>query len=260
MAEISGGEIHQRLKKAFSQAMRSGGEIAASVVATSLAGHEHDAPWIKENFSRLVEHIQQEVYREYLEAEHAAGGAAIRSVFSDLVDPDASAQDVLDLISGNFFALDRFFLSLTQGRKPRAGSTFEYLIRELFSRLDYPFTQQAIINGQPDFVLPSETHFRNNAMDSIIFTVKRTLRERWRQIISEGTRGLGFFLATIDEKIAVRDLPEMLAARIYVVVPTRIKECREDYKAAANVITFEQFFSYYLDPAMQRWRASKIIE
>jgi hypothetical protein len=64
-----------------------------------------------------------------------------------------------------------------------------------------------------------------------------------------------FFLATIDEGIAVRDLEAMLESRISVVVPTRIKTIRPDYEAAVNVITFEHFFQYHLDPAMERWRA-----
>ena len=96
-------------------------------------------------------------------------------------------------------------------------------------------------------------------MDVVIFTVKRTLRERWRQIVTEGTRGLGFFLATIDEGIAQRDLTDMLASRINLVVPTRIKTIREDYEQAPNVITFEDFFQYHLDPAMRRWEASGVI-
>ena len=70
---------------------------------------------------------------------------------------------------------------------------------------------------------------------------------------------MGFFLATIDEGIAVRDLKEMLASRIYLVVPTRIKAIRDDYASAPNVITFENFFAYYLDPAMIRWRAAGVI-
>ena len=156
---------------------------------------------------------------------------------------------------GDYFrALDRFFLRLTQGRRPRAGGAFEYLLRELFVRLRYPFASQPIINGQPDFVMPSIEHFRANPPDCIIFTVKRTLRERWRQIVTEGTRGLGFFLATIDEDVAERDLPEMMSSRINLVVPGRIKSARVDYKNAPNVITFEDFFRFYLDPAMDRWR------
>lgn len=78
--------------------------------------------------------------------------------------------------------------------------------------------------------------------------------------MTEGTRGLGFFLATIDEGIAVRDLDAMLQSRIYIVVPSRIKALRSDYEAAVNVITFEHFFQFYLDPAMQRWRAAGVVE
>jgi hypothetical protein len=77
--------------------------------------------------------------------------------------------------------------------------------------------------------------------------------------VTEGTRGLGFYLATIDEQIAVRDLEAMLESRIHVVVPTRIKRIRPDYEAAVNVITFEHFFQFYLDPAMLRWRAAGVV-
>lgn len=123
-----------------------------------------------------------------------------------------------------------------------------------------PFFQpRATINGQPDFILPSIENFKKDPPDCIIFTVKRTLRERWRQIVTEGTRGLGFFLATIDENIASRDLAEMHKSRIRLVVPTRVKASREDYKEAPNVIIFENFFRDYLDPAMTRWKNAGII-
>ncbi len=96
-------------------------------------------------------------------------------------------------------------------------------------------------------------------MDCVVFTVKRTLRERWRQIVTEGAPGLGFFLATIDEGIAARDLQEILDSRIILVVPKRVKQSRPDYTAAMNVITFEFFFEHHLDPAMKRWLASNLI-
>lgn len=172
----------------------------------------------------------------------------------------SGAQHSASVIADNFPAFDRFFLGLTQGRRVRAGKAFELVIRTLFVLLKYPFTAQAVINGQPDFILPSVEHYRRNPMDVIIFTVKRTLRERWRQIVTEGTRGLGFFLATIDEDVAQRDLADMMASRINLVVPTRIKTIREDYQKAANVITFEDFFQYHLDPAMQRWESSQVIK
>src|SRR5687768_15409127 len=189
-------EITKALSKAFQSKIPPGGIIIDRAIGACLAGHEHDAAWIKEHFSELVGTVQAQAYAEYLKAEGEAGAFAIRSVFSPLAGPQGSADVLLDLFRDHFAGLDKFFLALTQGRRPRAGKAFETLIKRLFIKLDYPFSAQAIINGQPDFVLPSVEHYKRNAMDCIVFTVKRTLRERWRQIVTEGTRGLGFFLAT----------------------------------------------------------------
>lgn len=95
-------------------------------------------------------------------------------------------------------------------------------------------------------------------MDCIIFTIKRILRERWRQIVTESTRGLGFFLATIDDKVGKNDLDAMRESRVYLVVPKRLKLENELYAAALNVIAFEDFFKLYLDPAMERWKAQRV--
>jgi hypothetical protein len=252
-------EIHEQLRVAFQKRIPTGQAIAARAVERALSGHETDSKWIKRNFSNLVENVQLDAYREYLEAEGIIGGGVLAEVLMPLVGRDPKPEDFAAVLTTYFVSLDRFFLGLTQGRRPRAGNAFEILIREVFERLGYPFTRQAIINGQPDFLLPSVGHYGKNPMDCIIFTVKRTLRERWRQIVTEGTRGLGFFLATIDEDVAQRDLKDMLAARINLVVPARIKTIRPDYQTAVNVITFEDFFEYHLDPAMKRWKANKVI-
>ena len=94
-------------------------------------------------------------------------------------------------------------------------------------------------------------------MDCIVFTAKRTLRERWRQIVTEGTRGLGFFLATIDDGVSQNQLDEMKRNRIYLVCPKHIKD--DFYREAINVITFSSFFEDHLDPAMKRWKKSGVI-
>lgn len=249
-------EVLKLLKKAFARHIPSGHTIAAAAVRNAIAGHENDPGWIKSNFSILVESVQIAAYETYLEVEKRIGQAALSEVFLPLLSEHATASDALRIVGENFYALDKFFLGLTQGRRPRAGAAFELLIREAFKLLGYPYTAQAVIDGQPDFILPSVEHYRSNPMDAIIFTVKRTLRERWRQIVTEGTRGLGFYLATIDEGVSQKDLNDMLATRIYLVVPHRIKmEC---YPTVANVIAFEHFFQYYLDPAMERWRAAGV--
>lgn len=252
-------EVLALLANGFQRRIPPGRAIAAWAVANSLGDRDRDVEWIKQNFSLLVEQVQADAYEEYKRVERIAGAETIAEVFIGLLGGQ-SAEETVNLFGTHFFALDRFFLGLTQGRRPRAGKTFEYLIKELFVRLRYPFSSQPIINGQPDFLLPSIEHFERFAADCIIFTVKRTLRERWRQIVTEGTRGLGFFLATIDENVAERDLAEMLRSRVTLVVPERIKRLRDDYEQAPNVVSFEHFFRFYLDPAMERWRDARIID
>ncbi len=249
-------DILEALSNAFRSRIPSGARIIDRAIDKCLAGHENDAGWIKANFSELIERTQAEGYSEYLKAESEAGAFAMRSAFTPLLGPSASADALLELMGSHFGALDKFFLALTQGRRPRAGKAFETALKRLFIKLEYPFTGQALIDGQPDFLLPSIEHYKLNAMDCIIFTAKRTLRERWRQIVTEGSRGLGFFLATIDAEVAVSQLGEMLHHRIYLVVPTTMKSSIEHYRTAPNVITFEDFFRFHLDPSMERWKAS----
>lgn len=248
-------EILATLKGRFN--VPGGMEICTDAMRVLLGDNADNQEWIKANFSTLVNDIQIAAYERYLSLETPAAAYAIRRTFSELLPANASAEDLFKVIEENIWVFDRFFLGLTQGRRPRAGKAFEQIITVLFNTLGYPYTPQPIINGQPDFLLPNEEHYGRNAMDCIIFTVKRTLRERWRQIITEGTRGHMFFLATIDENVAARDLPEMLASRIYLVMPEKIRA--EFYPSEENVISFETFFAQHLDPAMKRWRANGVI-
>jgi hypothetical protein len=232
-------EVLQALKNEFSALIPSGRAIAAAAVAAALSGHELDQAWIKENFSRLVESVQEDAYFYYLDAEQRSWESAFRNVFGQMVDREGTVDDLLNLISSNFYALDKFFLSRTNSRRVRAGIAFELLLDTLFTKLHYPFTPQPRIDGNPDFVLPSIEHYQNHSADAIVFTAKRTLRERWRQIVTEGARGLGFFLATIDEGVSSGDLAEMRLSRIYLVVPERMKSGIPRYQSALNVISFE---------------------
>jgi hypothetical protein len=252
-------EVFNLLRTAFQRKIPSGQRIIRGATEAVLGDQGGDPAWIKANFSDLIEHIQTYAYKHYLNAEDEVGQQVMAEVFLPIITADTKADDALRLVFGHFKALDKFYLSLTQGRRTRAGSAFEYVIRDLFERLQYPFTRQALIDGTPDFLLPSIEHYRRHAADCIIFTAKRTLRERWRQIVTEGRRGLGFFLATIDGTVSARDLGEMNESRIYLVLPERLKRETDRYQDAPNVISFEHFFRFYLDPAMDRWRNAGLL-
>lgn len=246
-----------RMFKAIGITSPSG--IADKAVKRVLGDTGGDPAYITENFSELVEQLQITAYDIYLEEQEKTGQRVIQEYLQTNIPESADRDEIITEAAAAFDELDKFFLSLTQSRRQRAGVAFEDIIETLFKRLNYPFDEQPVLNGQPDFVLPSEAHFRTNAMDCIIFTSKRTLRERWRQIVTEGMRGLGFFLASIDEKVSSQQLEAMLEHRIYLVLPDSIIEKYEKYQDAVNAISFETFFRDHLDPAMTRWKANKVI-
>jgi len=214
--------------------------------------------YIKDNFSEMVVQTSEQAYETYQKKEKSAWKHAIKEYVENELD-EYDKESTISFLQENFDTFDDFFLSLTQSRKSRAGSGFEDIIKILFKKLKYPFSEQCVIDGKPDFILPSKEYYDRNPPDCIIFTAKRTVRERWRQIVTEGTRGRGFFLATLDDKISSKQLKDMLANRIYLVVPKDVKNTNEEYTKAVNVIIFEEFFTDHLDPAMERWKKARVI-
>jgi hypothetical protein len=214
---------------------------------------------IKANFDALLGETEREAYRLYLSYQHKYGEKVFDVFVKELIK-SGELKNLKDAgkVLGKYFELfDKFYLSISQSRKTRAGKGFEKIHNSLFKILSYPFDEQIVINGKPDFLMPSAKHYSKNPMDCIIFTAKRTLRERWRQIVTEGTRGLGFYLATIDKDVSSAQLNEMLNHRIYLVCPENIK--KEFYKGKVNVLSFRQFFKDHLDPKMKSWKRNKII-
>lgn len=229
-----------KLFDAFKDNMPDNSLLCSNAANIVLSDYNEDD--IKKNFSTLVSKMQDEIYQQYLYAQKAAG----QKVFDDIISEVGTV---------NFEEVDSFMMSIFQSRKSRAGKAFEFTIREMFSRLSYPFAEQVNVNGAtPDFIMPSEEYFRKRPLDSIIFTAKRTLRERWRQVVTEANQGYSFFLATIDTKIAPNQLKQAADHKIYIIVPESIKSENPYYQDAYNVLSFEEFFEHHLDPALKRWK------
>lgn len=222
--------------------------------ARNIAKMYPDLSRLKSDFDRLVFETEQEVYKVYLKHESHYGPAVLSAFMEYLVHSGElkSLGQAGAVVSRYFGLFDKFFLSLGQSRRSRAGRAFETIHNSLFKRLNYPFDQQKVINGKPDFLMPSEVYFKKNPQDCIIFTAKRTLRERWRQVTTEGAHGAGFFLATIDTKVSDNALRGMVANRITLVVPEKIRVA--SYQDKDNVLSFRQFFEDHLDPAVERWK------
>ncbi|GJM41507.1 MAG: hypothetical protein DHS20C20_17890 [Ardenticatenaceae bacterium] len=255
------GDPKQFAREIFSVAktsIPSGREIAKIAIDEIFKAYGDDLEKIKANASTIVASVQSRAYEIYLSYEASASAAALKQAISAQLPPGATSNDLFEYMAENFAIFDKFFLSLTQSRKPRAGSAFEDVVSALLQSLGYPFTPQPeLAESRPDYVLPSIEYYNSYAADCIIFTCKRTLRERWRQVVTEGGTGQSFFLGTIDEKLTSDELSKMKDRRVIVVVPKEVEETK--YAKYANVISFERFFLHHLDPAMARWKAGGIV-
>ncbi len=256
-ALLEDARVTAALKTAFQRVMAPNEAIRTKALADVLGTHADDRVWIKTHMSEIVSGFEDAAHYAYRLSEAEAQGQALRQVFGGMVAENAPARDLLDALVRNASVLDKFCLGIAQGRKARAGSALEGCLSSLFDLLGYPYSSSPVINGKPDFVFPSVEHYRRHATDCIVFTCKRTLRERWRQIITEGARGAHFFLATLDPDVRAPDLQEMRENRVNLVVPEGIRAAR--YAEHPNVISFESFVLDHADPAMTRWQRNGVI-
>lgn len=210
---------------------------------------------MKTDFDGLLQEIEKEAYKIYLKEEESY----VKKVITAFVKKKIKkGQSELRFLLDNERVFAGIYLSLIQGRKNRAGKTLERILSLLFEKAGYPFTYQPPnIDGRPDYIMPSVEYYHRSPLNSIVFTSKRKLRERWRQIVTEGMRGIGFYLGTIDEDLSPPELTAMTAHHIFVVCPREIK--RKRYPNASNVLSYEQFFQEHLEPKLRIWRREKII-
>lgn len=245
------GELH----RAFVDRMPSAVAIAEYAVEQCLSDRGSDAAWLKAHFSVIADTAMLSAQERYLDAQRHAAKAAFFNVLVPMVGERATADEFVGILADNFQSLDKFFVSLGQARHPHIVKTFELLVCKLIA-VAYDGAAQAVLRGQPDFILPSVEQFRRDPASCLVFTVKKNVRERWRQVVSEAHHPRAFYIATLDEEVSKLDLFEMEAAHIHLVVTQRVKQNRNDYNVAANVITFEDLCAQHLDPAIERWSAA----
>ena len=194
----------------------------------------------KNNFSFHFQFLHDQIYKEFLILQSKAFNKAFEN---DLYHKELS-----------FERFDSFFLSLSNSRKVRSGAVFEKILERMLTHLSYPLDiQKKVDNKKVDFVLPSINFYNNDPLNSILLSAKRTLRERWKQVVPEANKSNLFFLATIDEDITADQLKEMQKHRVFIVNTKKNINYISHYKEANNMISFEHFIDFYLDHQMKSW-------
>ncbi len=158
-----------------------------------------------------------------------------------------------ELISRGFATVEDFITTANQvlnRRKSRAGKSLEHHLAAIFDGNGLAYQEQVVTEGnkKPDFLFPSQEAYHNLSypVDKLIsLAAKTTCKDRWRQVINEADRlrGKDKFLCTLQQGISARQMDEMQAEHVVLVVPkpyiTTYPKDRQN-----RIWTLNQFVSY----------------
>lgn len=215
-------------------------QLATQAQTEWLSQHRHNSldPFAIESPGDAVMRISRDIeYALFKRAELRKRAAQVAGLLLRGQDP------VTALVRG-FGKLDGLFLSAAQTRKSRAGRSFEQHVQRLLVDGRVRHQAQAVLGGRrPDFVLPDvATLNRAEDRDTLILSLKTTLRERWKQLGLERPHA-PVFLATVDDRVSIPAIEEMARNDIVLVVPESLKKSKEAvYDKQDQVITFRDFF------------------
>ncbi len=147
------------------------------------------------------------------------------------------------------------FLSIRQSRMQRGGKDFELQLGHMLDLIRVPY-QKVKRAYRVDFMIPSDEFFKTNPSAAAILSAKRTLRERWRQVVEElfNMRAPNIFLATADEKIS-KDKAEEICGKwlIHLVVWDHVKA--DAFANEPRVLGYTEWASSRVRILRQFWPA-----
>jgi hypothetical protein len=122
-----------------------------------------------------------------------------------------------------------FSLSVQNRRKARAGQALENHLEAVFlaQGIRYARGAQTENRNKPDFLFPGAADYANAAFPGARLTMlgaKSTLKDRWRQVLSEARRIDQKHLLTLEPSISENQTDEMRAKRLQLVVPRRLHD------------------------------------
>ncbi len=150
-------------------------------------------------------------------------------------------------------ALRRCFQSISQSRMTRGGRDFELQFGRLLDLMGVPY-QKLRRSYRVDFMMPSDEAFRSNPTSAAIASAKRTLRERWRQVVEEleAMRSPNIFLVTADQSVSPGHVEQICGQyRIHLVVWDHVKT--HLYPSEPLVLGYTQWANERLPALEQFW-------
>lgn len=144
---------------------------------------------------------------------------------------------VAERISGGFASPDgadvdgflSFSLSVQNRRKSRAGQALEHHLEAIFTAhaIRYARGAETENKNKPDFLFPGPAEYCDPHFPASRLTMlgaKSTLKDRWRQVLSEAERIEAKHLITLEPGISENQTIEMQAKNLQLVLPRSLHE------------------------------------
>lgn len=131
--------------------------------------------------------------------------------------------------------------------KSRAGFSLERHMERILTLNSIRFTSQGKTEAKkrPDFLFPSNEDYHDPVFPPeklFMLAAKRTLKDRWRQVLSEADRIPFKHLLTLDPLLTNDQLTEMSLANVTLVVPTTL-ETTYDKATRGSMLSVKAFIS-----------------
>jgi hypothetical protein len=122
-----------------------------------------------------------------------------------------------------------FSLSVQNRRKARAGAALENHLAAVFDAhgIRYGHGVETENRNRPDFLFPGQAEYRDSGFPETRLTMlgaKSTLKDRWRQVLSEAIRIPEKHLLTLEPGVSENQTDEMRAKRLQLVSPKKLHQ------------------------------------
>ncbi len=142
-----------------------------------------ESPWLKEIPS--TKKILQEALNE-IEIDVENPSSTARRLEEKCHELYRKYESIVREKWRNKVSPDRLELSLSQSRVSRAGHTVELILETLLKVFGVKYERNKRINEeQLDFVIPDVETLKKNPRNAVVISVKREVRERWREVVGE---------------------------------------------------------------------------
>lgn len=142
----------------------------------------------------------------------------------------------------------KFSLSVQNRRKARAGQALEHHLEALFKANDVRYSRGAVTENKnkPDFLFPGAAEYHDASFDPAALTMlgaKSSVKDRWRQVLSEAVRIPEKHLLTLAPGISENQTDEMKAKSLRIVAPISLHSA---YKASQRswLMTVSDFLDH----------------